>query len=338
MTEPDVQIEHALAAAVPLRPDREPAWEDVVRRAEAGTTGRASRRSPHRQALALALAVFALAAGLAAVPATRDSLAAVSRDAFDGLSSWLGREPGKPASAEEQAGFDERNSASYAAFPADTRLRVLKRVKIAGRVYSLLGFRSGSSLCLRVVNAARPAKVGANQCVTRRELQLSSAPALVAADAFFRAGDKNVDGLFGFADDTVSRVEARRSRGDRTQVAVANNAFVVLRARRSGTVRDHPPYDPIVKVAAIKRDGRRVAVPYLANGMVDYTQASFVPSYLSFQRIGPTHLPGPTAPVAPFTGGTISWLDRREKRGQSWTPHFPRERYGIGTPVFSRAI
>jgi hypothetical protein len=338
VSEYDVYVERALATAVPLRSDRRPAWDDVVRRTGLAASETTASRRSYGRAFALVVAVFAVAGALAAVPATREGLAAVGRDAFDGLSSWLGREPGQPASAREQEGFEKRNAAAYAEFPAGTQLRLLKRVRVAGRTYSLLGFRSHASLCLRLVNAARPAKVGANQCVTLRELQRSSAPALVAADAFFRAADNSVDGLFGFADDTVFRVEARRSRGDRTLVAVANNAFVVLRARRAGTVRDHPPYDPIVQVAAIKQDGRRVAVPYLANGMVDYTQASFVPSYLSFQRVAPADLPGPDAAVARFTGGTISWLDQREKRGQPWTPHFPRERYGIGTPVFSRAI
>jgi hypothetical protein len=202
----------------------------------------------------------------------------------------------------------------------------------------LLGFRSQSSLCLRLVNAARPATPGANQCVTRRELERSPAPALVAGDVFFRAAEQNVDGIFGFADDTVARLEVRRARGDRIQVPVANNAFVILRERRTGTVKDHPPYDPIVKVTAIKEDGRRVAVPYLANGMVDYTRASFVPSYTSLERVEAGDLPGPTAAAVPFAGGTIGWLERREKRGQAWTPHFPRERYGVGAAVFSRAI
>jgi hypothetical protein len=338
MNESDAHVERALAAAVPLRPDRKPAWDDVVRRAEVSTPPRLLWRRPHRRALVFALVLCAVAGAAAAVPATRDGLAAVGRDAFDGLSSWLGREPGQPASAREQAGFDKRNAASYAEFPAGTKLRLLTRVRAGGRTYSLLGFRSHSSLCLRLVNASRPATPGANQCVTIRELERSPAPVSVAAGAFFRAADMNVDGIFGFADDTVARVEVKRQRGDRASVPAANNAFVVLRARRAGTVRDHPPYDPIVQVRAIKRDGARVAVPYIASGMVDYTHAPSVPSYLRWQRIGPADLPGPTAPAAPFTGGTIGWLDHREPRGQPWKPSFKHERYGIGTKLFSRAI
>ena len=100
-----------------------------------------------------------------------------------GLSSWLRGEPGEPASAGEQAGFSERNAASYASFPADTTLRLLRRETVGGKTLSLLGFRNSSSLCLRLIRADLPAGRGENQCVTLRELERYPAPALVAARA-----------------------------------------------------------------------------------------------------------------------------------------------------------
>lgn len=285
----------------------------------------------------LAAALVALVA--AAASPLGPAVAALGRDAFDGLNSWLRGEPGRPAPDAEQAGFAARNDASYAAFPKDTKLRLLLREHAGGKTFSLLGFRNDSSLCLRLVRSDRPAGRGANQCVTLRELRRSAAPALVASDAWFRFGDPetSVDAIFGFADDTVGRIELERALGRHQIVAVSSNAFAALRARPSGSVNDHPPYDPIVRVRAARRDGRRVAVPFIGDFGQLTNGLPSVSSYLRVRSPRPEQLPGPGKPTVGFPGGTIAWLERREPRGDQFAPD-RRLVSELGTVVFARSI
>jgi hypothetical protein len=347
MAELDLLVKDTLERQVPLRSDARPDWADVLRRAEVASVagnGRPRQRhvrrrgAPRKFQLAAALAVIAVLA-TAFTPAGT-ALGGLGRDAFDGLSSWLGREPGEPAPAEEQAGFRERNDASYASFPADTKLRLLLRQTVSGKTLSLLGFRNGSSLCLRLVRADLPGGRGENQCITQRELERYPAPALVAAQAWFRFGEEamTADGVFGFADDTVQAVEVRRARSGWTRVRVANNVFLALSARPSGTVKHPPPFDPIVQVRAVTRDGDRVSVPFVANDSGDYRQGlPGVPSYLKPPSTRFEDLPGPSMVEAPFTGGTIGWLERREARGEPFAPVRPEVgRFGI--ILFARKV
>jgi len=347
MAELDLLVKETLEQQVPLRPEARPDWADVLRRAEVVSVvqgGRPQPRPAYRRrasrTLVLACALVAFAALATAFTPVGPALAGLGRDAFDGLSSWLRGEPGEPAPAGEQAGFSERNAASYASLPADTKLRLLLRQRVGGKTLSLLGFRNGSSLCLRLVRADLPGGRGENQCVTQRELMRYSAPALVAAQTWFRFGEEKTmaGGVFGFADDTVRALEVRRSRSGWTRVGVSSNVFLALRARPSGTVKDHPPYDPIVQVRARTRDGARIPVPFVASDAGDYGQGlPGVPSYLKAPSIRPQDLPGPAKVEARFPGGTIGWLERREPRGEPFTPD-RRAVESIGSIVFSRRI
>jgi hypothetical protein len=347
MAELDLLVKETLEQQVPLRSDARPDWADVLHRAEvvsvAGTghpRPRRVRRRGTRRRLLLAAALTALAVVATAFTPAGPALGGLGRDAFDGLSSWLSGEPGAPASEEEQTGFSERNDASYASFPADTKLRLLLRQTVGGKTLSLLGFRNGSSLCLRLVRADLPGGRGENQCVTQHELERYPAPALVAAQAWFRFGEEamTADGVFGFADDTVQAVEVRRVRSGWTRVRVANNVFLALSARPSGTVKHPPPFDPVVQVRAVTRDGDRVAVPFVANDSGDYGQGlPGVPSYLKPPSTRLEDLPGPSKVEAPFTGGTIGWLERREARGEPFAPARPAVG-SFGTIVFARRI
>ena len=340
----DLLVQDTLERQVPRRGSARADWSDVLRRAEVASVDGDGRHQPRQvrerrvsRRLALAGALVAL---VAASTPVGPALAGLGRDAFDGLSSWLRGEPGEPAPAGEQAGFSERNAASYASFPEDTKLRLLVRARVGGQAFSLLGFRTGSSLCLRLVRAALPAGRGANQCVTLRELARSPAPALVAAQAWFHFGDPatTAEGIFGFADDTVQALEVRRSRSGWTRVGVSSNVFLALRARPSGTVKDYPPYDPIVQVRALTRDGTRIPVPFVASDAGDYGQGlSHVPSYLKAPSIRPEELPGPSKVDVHFPGGTIGWLERREPRGEPFAPD-RRAVESIGSIVFSRKI
>lgn len=348
MTDRDLLVVDVLERQVPLRAEARPDWGDVLRRADVVSLmadGRPrprpqrARRVARRALLAFALVVLAsTAAGFSPVG---PALAGLGRDAFDGLSSWLQGEPGEPASRGEQAGFSKRNAASYAAFPSDTKLRLLARQTVEGKTLSLLGFRAGSSLCLRLVRADMPAGRGENQCVTLRELERYPTPALVAAQAWFRFGEDalSADGVFGFADDTVAAVEVRRVRSGWRSVRVASNVFLAMTARASGSVKNPPPFDQIVQVRAVTRAGERVRIPFVANDAGDYGQGlPAVPSYLKGPSISPEDLPGPRKVEVPFAGGTIGWLERHEPRGESFQPDRPEIHSFLGAQVFARRL
>lgn len=320
-----------LEAAVPLRPERTPDWDDVVARAQP---------APRRPRL-LAAAFVAAAIGAAAVSPLGAAVAGLGRDAFDGLSAWLSGTPGEPATPAERSGFAERNHASYGSFPDDTKVMLVARTRAGGKTFSLLGFRDGDSLCLRLVRTDLAGARGENQCVTLRELKASSAPALVAADADFRFGDPelNAQGVLGFADDTVRAIDVRRERSGWTRVPVRNNIFVTLRARPTGTVKNHPRRDAIVEVRAIRRDGSRARVPYVAGDAFGARLEANVrgPAYLKAVRPRPEELPGPPAVEHEFRGGTIGWLERREDRGVPLRRDARRDRF-LGPTLFGRVV
>jgi hypothetical protein len=343
MTEFELLVRHSLDRQVPLRSERRPDWTDVLSRAEVTETPTETAKAAfasRRRRVAFALAAAAVAVIALGASPIGSTAADLGRDAFDGLSSWLQGEPGEPAPASEQAGFEARNASSYVSFPQDTKLRLLRRERAGGKSFSLLGFRSGSSLCLRLVRSDRSEARGGNECVTLRELRSSSAPALVASEAHFRFGNPatSVDGLFGFADDTVQTIVLRRLRGGEQAISVSSNVFLALRAQPSGTVARHPPYDPILQVRAVTKAGIRAKVPFIASDFGNYSGGvPTKPSYLSPESPRPSDLPGPKRVEAPFTGGTIGWVERREPRGEAWNPS--RLGFGLGgTVLFSRSI
>jgi hypothetical protein len=338
MTDFELLVKSSLERQVPLRSERRPDWDDVLGRAGMADSPR-RRRSRVFTFAAAALTVLAL--GVSPI----GSLAAdFGRDAFDGLSSWLQGEPGEPAPPSEQAGFETRNASSYVSFPTDTKLRLLRRDRVGGETFSLLGFRSGSSLCLRLIRSSRPDERGTNECVTVRELQSSPAPALVASEAHFYFGNPAiaVGGIFGFADDTVRSIVVRRLRGGEGTVEVSSNVFLALRAQPTRTVGPlsplarPAPFDRIMQVQALTKEDRLVRVPFIASDFGDYSRGlPRGPSYLSPNSARPGDLPGPKRVEAPFIGGTIGWVERREQRGEAWSPGDLR---GFGTVLFSRAI
>jgi hypothetical protein len=259
----DLLVMDVLEEQVPFRLEAQPDWRDVLGRAGVDRASHGAPSGPvqprrQRRRLVLAVALVALAA-TAASPLGA-AVAGLGRDAFDGLSSWLRGQPGQPAPQAEQSGFVARNDASYAAFPKDTKLRLLTRERVGGRTFSLLGFRNGSSLCLRLVRADRPAGRGPNQCVTLLELRRSRAPAIVAADAWFRIGnpETSVEGIFGFADDTVRQIEVERARGGRQLVDVA---------LATGTVNGQPIFGHgVADVEAALGRPDRVQTSSISNG------------------------------------------------------------------------
>jgi hypothetical protein len=144
----------------------------------------------------------------------------------------------------------------------------------------------------------------------------------VASEATFRIATppRSVDGIFGFADDTVRAIEYRRGRGRWTSVPVANNVFVALDAHAQGTFRHPARWQPIVQVRAVTRSGDRLPVPFVA-GFASYAGGvPRGPSYLAVSPAKPDDVPGPTALTRRVEDGTVGWLVRGEKRGTAWRP------------------
>jgi Tol biopolymer transport system component len=307
-------------ALVPLRLDRAPAWDDVLERA--GLTPHAPR-VPRRLMRRLVFVLVAVVVALVIVSAVA---AAFGHSVFGGLGSWLGGTPGRPAPPAQQQAFAWRNGASYASFPRKTQLRLLDTESVRGKSFSLLGFRDGGSLCLRLVptKAARP---GVNQCITLRELQRSPVPAVVVSTAYYPIRGGRVAAVFGFADDTVRSVRVVHSAGATETVPVVDNVFLVLHAGQSD-----PIYDPIVQVSARLQTGKSVLLPFTNFGVL---ARPAVPSYLRYDTI---HLPGPQHRQATLPHVAIRWLDRREPRGRSFSPSL--RAYGANTRVveFGRSV
>jgi hypothetical protein len=322
----DFVVGAALDAQVPLRLDRRPAWDDVL--AQAGVVpARGGQRGRRRTWGRRRRVLLALALVLVGVVVVGSALAALGHDPFGSLTAWVSGRPGTPAPAAEQAGFAERNNASYAAFPKNVKLRLLLQESVASKTFSLLGFRNGHSLCLRLVPSAAPAVRGVNQCVTLRELRHSAAPALVVSTAYFGIKGGTVAAIFGFADDTVRTVEVTRSLGGRQPVTPTSNVFLALeRSPKLGI------YDPIVLIRARTRTGRRITVPFTSDGVVP------LPTTPSYLRRTPVVLPGPTKVETTLPRTAIAWVDKREQRGEAFTPSL-REFGSKSTHVlFARTI
>lgn len=312
MTDLDALIADELRLAVPVTAT--PDWEAVLR---------ASGRRAHRRAvLALVTAVAA------AVVAT--ALAAGLGHRF---SSWLSGDPGVPAPTGLQQGFDARNRAAYAGFPAGTKLRLLLSVRSGGATFSLLGFRNGDDYCLRLVQANHPNLLGRNECL--RADELSDTAALVAEDVGFAVGNpaQNVSGIYGFADDSTRAIVVEREKGT-SIVPVRNNVFVSLEAQPAGTVQHHPLPNPVLVVRARSTNGKTTIVPYVTGGglggIVPGGRVLRGPAY--FGPAPHTATPGPSRIEAPIAHPTVSWLKRRRPVGK------PLPHVGFGHPVFGRVI
>lgn len=312
MSDLDALIVDELRLAVPVTTT--PDWEGVLQ---------AARPRPRRRAV---LAAVAFAA--AAVVAT--ALAAGLGHRF---SSWLSGEPGVPAPTGLQHGFDIRNRAAYAGFPAGTKLRLLLSVRSAGTTFSLLGFRNGDAYCLRLVRADLPNGVGRNECL--RAAELNDVPALVANDVRFTVGRpaQDVTGVYGFADDDTRSMVIRRQHGAAV-VPVRDNVFLSLQAQPAGTVQHRPLPNPVLVVRARSKRGRTTLVPYVGAdgfGIVAGGRPVAGPAY--FGPATASAFPGPSKVEAPIANARIGWLDRREPRGKPLPPSASRGRH-----VFGRVI
>jgi hypothetical protein len=300
-----------------------PDWAEVMRRSGAG-----GRRPRRRVTLAVAFAAL-VAAAVAVSP-----LGAAIAQSVSDFSGWLRGSPGKPASEAAQQAFERGNAKSWAGFPKGTKLRELIKTSEDGIDYTLFGFRSGESLCLRVV-AAGAARGSTLSCAPLRELRARPAPALVM-EVDYSIG--TLPGLhaqlgpdrytlarasvsFGIAADNVKAIRLRSGSGAR-YAPVASNSFLSVLSRP-------PAGDRVQAVKAKLRDGRLVTIPF--------APAPF-DMYQGVASHGTLH--GPTKVDRIIKTGTIGWVANHELRGTAW-PHGRRSRmfpFSNGRLLFGRVI
>ena len=294
MSDIDVTVREQLDRLVPAY--GAPDWEAVLARA-----GRTARR-PHRRWLVIVAAATAVAVIVGV------ALAA----ALGGFSSWLSGQPGKPVSPAEQRAFERANTHSYLGFPPGTKLRQLttERLPVGVRV-DLLGFRAQSTLCLRVIVTGKT-RDGRQSCAPLADLRRAGPPVrVVLVDQSFGKGTKTewygVDRVHsaalqvtaGIVADGVSSVTVQDESGRHT-LAVKANAFLY--------VARNPDVGQRVRRIWARQGSRLVPI-------------QFAPAPFGMPGQEPRQLPASATPriERPVHGGTISWLDRREPRGQPLT-------------------
>jgi hypothetical protein len=266
----------------------------------------AGRSRTHRRRRGAATIAAVLAVVFVIVVATPLGAGIVHR--LGGFSAWLTGQPGSPVSPDEQREFDRANERSWLGFPAGTQLRRLSTVTdpATGRTVDLLGLRSGSTLCLRVVvvGTARETKTS---CAPVAELRQAGAPArVVLVDYGFGRGTKRawyglnrfhapaLQVTVGIAADGVRRVVVEDGAGRHTLRAISN-AFLYVAL--------NPDVGQRVKRIWAETDTARIRVPF--------APASFGLGGGPLRRA-----PGPTRVERHVPRGTIGWLDRHEQRGE----------------------
>jgi hypothetical protein len=225
-----------------------------------------------------------------------------------GFSAWLTGQPGSPVSEDEQREFERANARSWLGFPAGTQLRRLSTVTdpATGRTVDLLGFRSGSTLCLRVVVSGKGRETKMS-CAPVAELRQAGAPArVVLVDHGFGHGKKRgwyglnrftapaLQVTAGIAADGVRRVVVEDDVGRHTLRAISN-AFLYVAL--------NPDVGQRVKRIWAETDTTRIRVP-------------LAPALFGLGSRPTQRAPGPTRVERHVTGGTIGWLDRHEQRGE----------------------
>jgi hypothetical protein len=298
--EPLIRNEFARYDPLPASLDAD--WDDVLARVRSPRRSRRFSWRPLQVALAGIFAAITIAS--LATP-----LGAAIGRTFDGFAAWISGSPGTPASPEAQQAFERANARSWAAFPAGTQLRKLIETTASGSTFTLYGFRSGDALCLRLV-ASGPASGKTSSCAPLQALQSTNEPALVvASDQPFGTsrvppGSPGYQPLlasatFGIASDGVQQVTLHGDDGTH-QALVDSNAFLYIDEIPKRGVR-------IRSAEAVAVDGSTralplAAAPYGGNG-------SIAPDHMGAPQ-------GPTGVDRRVSASTISWIVRRQDRGQ----------------------
>jgi hypothetical protein len=279
MNEFSAQIFDQLEAYTP-EPDRWPDWRDVVLRARKQRTRRLV------VALAAALTVFGSAAAVTA--------------ALGGFDRWLSGEPGKPAPAAEQQKFEAANGRSWAAFPKGTKLRELIRTDVGGKTYVLFGFRSGSTLCLKLRAVSLGHSTDAS-CTPTATLAHATAPIVVVNREWGfqdRHARESAQVSFGIVSDGVTRVDVDAADGSH-RAALGGNAYLFVENQPNSGNR-------VLAVSALSSNGERSTIRFETTyGFFSGSQGTARPPR------GPKHV------EARIAHPTIGWYARAERRGRS---------------------
>jgi hypothetical protein len=288
--------------------------EDLLARLRADEVAAPTISMPHRGQIARRSLQIAVAVVIAlAIASVATPLGAAIGRTFDGFSNWITGSPGTPASPQAQRAFEKANVRSWTGFPPGTKLRNLITTSAVGSTFTLYGFRSGDALCLRLV-ATGPAHGATESCAPLQALQSAKEPALVvASDEGFGIADVPpsksgyrpdlASATFGIASDGVRKVILRGDDGTK-QAIVASNSFLSIDA--------HPKLGARVRSAeAVAANGSIVALALVAAPFGDSGTAA------------PDHFARPTGPTQvdrQISGGTVSWLEQRQDRGQPIAP------------------
>jgi hypothetical protein len=277
-------IRRELERLYPLRP-AEGSWQELVRRAQP--------RRRHRRVTVAVAAGVALLVCAAAIAAARG-----------GFERWLRGEPGRPAPARVQEEFAAANGASWIAYPPETHLRELIRATSGGHSYTLYGFRSGDSVCLRLVSDFDRGDV--DGCAPVSALVRSSARVLpIVTEAFLGRKVSAAEVSFGVMADAVREVTVQAVDGAHPAF-VGGNAYLFVEPNPN-TGND------ILELNSRSRNGSAGA-----NGVTVTGGAR--PAPLSQYVVDPWRRripPGPRRVQAPIKHPTIRWYFRHEKRGRS---------------------
>lgn len=306
MIDPDPRLRERLEELAGPLDETGADWDAVRRRLDVP-----SRTTPWRLVLATVAAV--VAAGVIAVTPVGGGLARSVGD----FSAWLRGQPGEPASELERRELAEESGRAWTGFPDTVELRRLLAQKRDGIEYQLFGFRSGDSLCLRLV-ARGSGEEPATSCAPLRDLRRADAPALVLlvdhpfGERPLRAGARpgeyapvRASATFGIVADGVTDVELVADDG-RRRALVAANSFL--------HIAPNPAVGARVRQAfATDAEGRRQRVP-LAAAPFGLTDGSSVSS---------GEAQGPTRVERHVEGGQIGWLVRRQPRGEPLTEGGP---------------
>ncbi len=321
MIDVDDTLREELAKIVPsFRPGD---WGEVL-----AIAGHAPARPVRRWA---AVAAFAVAAALAISVAT--PLGASIVHGVGNFSSWLTGEPGTPASTKAQQAFNRANARSWIGFPVGTKLRHLTSVtdRADGSKVELLGFRAGSSLCLRVVVTGKTT-ASTRSCAPLADLRQAGSPVrVIVVDRGFGSGTKRawygtsrlhspaLQVTSGIVADGVKSVVVR-DRSGRHVLPVTGNAFLYVASTPDVGQR-------LISISAQTRAGL-VSVP-------------FAPAPFGFGGFAASQktAPGPTKVERHISDGMIGWLNNHELRGQPLSV-LPRRSRALITRhvVFGRVI
>ena len=280
-------MDAALARLAP-RAEADADWDDVLRRGGSRPQWK--------------LATLAVAVVLSAALVTGAVAQGLLNGSLDRLSAWMGEQPGSPA-PEQQATFDQENAAAYAHFPSGTRIGRLVHAEFDGQGYDLLGFRDGTSLCLRLVPSPVDRHPNPPECVPQRELTRLGTP-IAAVGGHLRVrmpGGSGLTMVYGLASDAVSSVDVLAGDQLLGSAVVGNNAFLFAGTDEPGSPLGGPP----LVLRATDDQGATANVPVENGPMIS--------------NVDPATYPGPDHVERTLTGGSIGWIERGEARGEPFT-------------------